>query len=170
MSTHSIASPAIGPRTPSPWPDVFMSMAEAIAHRSKDPRTQHGAVLVDALRCVVATGFNGPPRNYDDGELDWSAPAKYACIVHAEINAVLHGLAQRGEWLDGCTLYVTGHPCSRCMPLIAQSGVYAVHFGLRRSVMVDDADQQLARRLARLGGVNLYQHRYGGVLELVEER
>lgn len=35
-------------REPAPWDRIWMDVAEAIARRSKDPRRQHGAAVVDS--------------------------------------------------------------------------------------------------------------------------
>lgn len=146
------------PRLVPSWDDYFMSLARQAAARSKDPNTQHGAVVVDPLKRVLSTGYNGGCRRIPDRLIDWSRPAKYAFIIHAEENALWH--AQRLD-LDGCTLYVTGAPCSRCMLRIAHVGINHVVYGETSSACVDEADWALTRHIAGLAGVELRQYQAG---------
>jgi deoxycytidylate deaminase len=44
-------------RDPEPWDQVFLAQCRVIAGRSKDPSTQHGAVIVDHRHRVVGQGF-----------------------------------------------------------------------------------------------------------------
>ena len=146
------------PRNPKPWDEIFMEQARTIAERSKDPSTQHGAIIVDRRHRVVSEGFNGPPRTAPDAQVDWSRPAKYAWVIHAEENAVLFGLSARGiDGLDGCVLYVTGQPCPGCMKLLAHVGIGEVRYGARGSACVDAEKWELSRRIARTCGVMLTQ-------------
>ena len=140
------------PREVLCWDEYFMSICNVVALRSKDPSTQHGAVLVDEHMRIVSTGYNGGCRKIDDSLVDWSRPAKYQYVIHAEENALW--TAERKN-LDGCTLYVTGPPCSRCMLRIAHSGVSKVVFGDRTSVCVDEADCGKTLEIADLANVQL---------------
>jgi dCMP deaminase len=147
------------PRTPPSWTDIFLAQCRVIAARSKDPSTQHGALLADRHRRVVSQGFNGPPRRIPDHAVPWERPAKYAWVIHAEENAILFGLAARGiGGLEDCTLYVTGPPCSRCMLRVVHAGIGRVVYGDRGSACVDAEDWALARRIAELGEVELIAH------------
>ena len=146
------------PREVICWDDYFISMCDVVALRSKDPSTQHGAVLVDDHRRVISTGYNGGCRRIDDGMIDWSRPAKYSFVIHAEENALW--TAERKN-LEGCTLYITGTPCSRCMLRIAHSGVSEVVFGNKSSNCVDDSDWAITERIALLAGVKMRNHKGG---------
>ena len=53
------------------WDESFMLMALAIAGRSKDPRTQVGAVFVNADHRVMSVGYNGAPRGLPDSDMHW---------------------------------------------------------------------------------------------------
>lgn len=110
----------------SKWDVRFLEMAKMIATWSRDPSTQVGAVIVDEKKRIVSTGFNGfargvkdTPQRLDDRK--W----KYPLTMHAEHNAVL--FATR-EDLSGCALYVTHHPCARCMSVIAQKDIKQVFY------------------------------------------
>lgn len=129
-----------------------MRICDVVAMRSKDPSTQHGAVLVDEHMRIVSTGYNGGCRKIDDSLVDWSRPAKYQFVIHAEENALW--TAERKN-LEGCTLYVTGPPCSRCMLRVAHSGVSCVVYGSRSSVCVDESDWDRTVQIASMAGVVL---------------
>jgi dCMP deaminase len=146
------------PREVVCWDDYFISMCDVVAMRSKDPSTQHGAVLVDEHKRVISTGYNGGCRRIDDSSIDWSRPSKYPYIIHAEENALW--TAERKN-LEGCTLYITGTPCSKCMLRIAHSGVSTVVFGTKSSNCVDDADWSITKNIAFLAGVEMRNHKGG---------
>lgn len=146
------------PREVVCWDDYFISMCDVVSHRSKDPSTQHGAVLVDEHRRVISTGYNGGCRKIDDRLVDWSRPAKYQFVIHAEENALW--TAERKN-LEGCTLYITGAPCSKCMLRIAHSGVSVVVFGNKSSTCVDESDWKVTERIALLAGIEMRSHKGG---------
>ena len=105
------------------WDFRFMEMAQLVSTWSKDPSTKIGVVIVDRMRRVVSTGYNGFPRGIDDS---WERYAdrehKYAHVVHGELNAILS--ATTG--LEGATLYLfgmPGPPCSSCTKHILQTGI-----------------------------------------------
>lgn len=150
--THYHEHVPTSPRTVPSWDDYFIALARQAATRSKDPSTQHGAIVVDAFKRVLSTGYNGGCRRIPDRCVDWSRPHKYAFVIHAEENALWH--AQRLD-LDGCCLYVTGPPCSRCMLRIAHVGISRVVYGPTQSVSVDTEDWQLSQHIAGLAGVEL---------------
>lgn len=150
------------PREVPCWDQYFLNLARAASARSKDPDTQVGCVIADPRRRVVSTGYNGPPPGINDRGVDWSRPAKYDVVIHAETNAVLH--AQRN--LAGCTLYVTGRPCSVCMRLVAASGVGQVVFSPLPIAMVNEEEWQKTMRVANLCGVVLREVELGGEWEV----
>ena len=105
------------------WDERFLDLAAHIATWSKDPSTQVGAVIVDPLKRVVSTGYNGFPMNTADHlQYYLEREKKLLRVVHAEANAIL--FAKRD--LTGCTLYCTMHPCANCAALIIQSGISRV--------------------------------------------
>jgi len=107
------------------WHERFMSLAEEVSKWSKDPSTQVGCILVKDRR-VISTGFNGLPRGISDS-LDrlTNREIKYEMTVHAEVNAVttaaLHGVST-----DGCDVYITFQPCSRCAAVLINAGVRSI--------------------------------------------
>ena len=106
------------------WNRRFLALAEHIATWSKDPSTKVGAVIVDADRRIISTGYNGFPRDVED--LDQrlnNRDVKYEMIVHGEINAIVFA----NQSLQGTTLYTWPFmPCSRCAGIVIQSGIRTV--------------------------------------------
>ena len=109
------------------WDERFLDMARLVSGWSKDPSTKCGAVIVRPDRTIVSTGFNGFPRGCsDDPEVYANRELKYARVVHAELNAILHAK----EDLTGYTIYTWppgfGPSCDRCSAHIIQSGITRV--------------------------------------------
>jgi dCMP deaminase len=112
------------------WHARFIQLARHIAQWSKDPSTKVGCVVVGQNRQIMSTGYNGFPRGVADTVERLSDRAvKYPMIVHAEENAVAQA-ARVGVSLNGCTLYVTFPPCTRCARSLIQSGIARVHYPL----------------------------------------
>lgn len=107
------------------WEDTFMLLAQLIAQRSKDPRTQTGAVVVDENNIVLGMGYNGFPRNIGQDELPWGKDqdvwvySKYPYSVHAERNAIYNA----NKSVKGGKLYCTLFPCNECAKTIIQCGI-----------------------------------------------
>lgn len=101
------------------WDTRGMEVAKLAASWSKDPSTKVGSSIFDGKR-VVSTGYNGPPSGVPDVPTD--RDTKLRRTIHAEVNSIL--FARRT--LEGCTLYVTHHPCGPCAAIIAQSGISRV--------------------------------------------
>ncbi|AKX33921.1 deoxycytidylate deaminase [Spiroplasma litorale] len=106
------------------WDTYFLAMVKLNAMRSKDPDTQVGAIIVNDLKHIVSTGYNGLPRGLDDDKYPWSRNgeienSKYAYVVHAELNAILSS----GTSVRDCTLYTSLFPCNECAKSIIQAGI-----------------------------------------------
>lgn len=121
------------------WEKYFMEVAKLTAKRSKDPKTQVGAVIVDPKNNhIVSIGYNGLPYGMIDTEdeefggavfnwersddPDWEH-SKHGYVVHAEANAILNSSVVD---LSGMHLYVTMYPCNECAKLIAQKRIAKV--------------------------------------------
>lgn len=114
-------------RMTTKWDIRFLRLAEVVAGWSKDPSTQCGAVIIRPDKTVASMGFNGFPKGCDDDpDIYANRELKYARVVHAEVNAILH--AQ--EPLQGYTLYswppANGPSCDRCTAQIIQAGITTV--------------------------------------------
>jgi len=104
------------------WDQLFMGIAELASKRSKDPRSQHGACIVNEDKRVVSIGYNGFPGGCSDDEFSWESPEKYDYVIHAEINAILNAPTSD---LKGCTMYLYSergyYPCCQgCSQAIVQ--------------------------------------------------
>jgi dCMP deaminase len=110
----------------------YMGLAWIHAAFSKDPSTQVGSVIVGEGNYPLGSGYNGPPRQANDNEINWNRPpkdnpdtySKYDIIVHAEANAIDHTCDQ--GLLDGATLYCTALPCPDCMKEIGRKQIKRV--------------------------------------------
>lgn len=123
--------------TGTDWNTYFMGFAKQAATKSKDPSTKVGCVVIGPDREIRATGFNGLPRGIEDAIERMERPAKYLWTSHAEENAVAQA-ARIGVSLNGCTAYVTHHPCSRCARSLIQAGIRCVVVGPGKTSMPDD--------------------------------
>ena len=113
----------LSPRKTPNRDEKYMGAAFIEASFSKDPSTQNGAVIVTTSNKPLGRGYNGPPPQYNDNDMDWSRPAKYANIIHAEKNAIKHSNPDK---LPGSTIYITGRPCAGCMLAIVDAGISRV--------------------------------------------
>lgn len=106
------------------WHHHFLAEAELISHRSKDPSTKCGAVIVRPNKTIVSKGYNGFPRGVKDTpEVYADRNEKYRRVVHAEMNAVLSA----HQSVEGCGLYVWPFlTCERCCVHMIQAGIQYV--------------------------------------------
>jgi dCMP deaminase len=105
------------------WDSRFMRLALHIAEWSKDRSTKVGCVIVGPANEVRAIGYNGFPRNINDGEQSrHERPLKYSWTEHAERNAI-YNAARIGVPLESCRMYLPWFPCMDCARAIVQSGI-----------------------------------------------
>jgi dCMP deaminase len=110
------------------WNEYFLNIAESVKLKSKDRRTQIGAVIVGRNNEIVSTGYNSFPRGInDDVEERQIRPEKYFWMVHGEMNSILNA-ARIGVSTNGCKMYLTcGVPCSNCGRAIINAGITEVY-------------------------------------------
>lgn len=130
------------------WDQTWVSMVKIISRRSKDPRTQVGAIAVSPDNRQATTGYNGFPIAIEDTIKRWESPTKYDFVVHAEENAILNSPVR----LDGWTLYVTIPPCKRCAPKIVQAGIRRVVY-IREPSSESLLDYKFSERMFEEAGV-----------------
>lgn len=126
------------------WDEYFMTEACVTLMRSPDPKTKHGAVIVNERKRPGGQGYNGFPSGGRDGIYPTTRPEKYSFVIHAEMNAILNCTFPP----VGCTLYVTGLPCSNCMKAIVQAGITKVVYGNIGSNMVPEEESVKTKYLA----------------------
>jgi len=113
------------------WDEYFMRIAAVVATRATCDRKHVGAIIVDPLRRIVSTGYNGSakglPHCDDAGHELKEIDGRMSCVrtLHAESNA----LDDAGRRADGGTLYVTVVPCYDCAKRIANAGIKRVVYG-----------------------------------------
>lgn len=116
----------------SSWDEYFMGLAMWSATRSKDPKTQVGACIVNSEKRIVSVGYNGLTRGMDDDDFPWDSvgettnclyTTKNPWVAHSELNAILNS---HGTDLKGSTMYCTLFPCNECAKAIIQVGIKKV--------------------------------------------
>lgn len=114
------------------WDEFFMLEAIVASKRSKDPRTQVGAVIVDENNHLLSQGYNGAVRGMDDKlDMPWDSLGedtgdimriKNTFVVHAEANAIQNYTGEKIR-LNNSRMYVTLFPCLECTKMIITSGI-----------------------------------------------
>jgi dCMP deaminase len=106
------------------WVEYFRNLAHQVKLKSKDERTQIGAVIVGKDKEIVSTGYNSFPRGIKDNIRDrQERPEKYFWFEHGERNAI-YNAARIGVSTKGCTMYLScGIPCSDCARGIINAGI-----------------------------------------------
>lgn len=116
------------------WDEYFMGIAFISSLRSKDPRTQVGACIVDTEKHILSTGYNGAPLNLSDDDLPWDSLGeatndimniKNTFVCHAEANAIDNYNGNKDK-LKNSTIYVTLFPCVECAKRIIQNKIKKV--------------------------------------------
>ena len=110
------------------WDQVYFSMMYIFGLRSSDPNTKVGALIVNSENILVSAGYNGWPRyiqEMPEGDKRLERPLKYKWIEHGERNAI-YNAGRMGVSLEGCSLYISGVPCTDCARAIIQSGIIEV--------------------------------------------
>ena len=134
-----------------------MSIAEAVAEKSKDPSSKMGCVIVDNNKRIIATGYNGLLQGADESKMTLSErPMKYYFAIHSEMNAVLFA----HQDLTGCTIYNRVATCENCLKYCLQAGIKRfVYKELRvhshstdpkKSMTNIDTDEAVVRLLASM--------------------
>ena len=108
------------------WDARWLEIAGVVSTWSKDPSTKIGAIAVKDKR-LIATGYNGFPRNIEDLDDRWNnREEKYKYVVHAEMNCI-YNANYHNQSLKGSTMYIVGLPvCHECAKGIIQAGVVRV--------------------------------------------
>lgn len=109
---------------------VYMKVAEDIASLSYAKRSKVGCIIVSEDGQIVAQGFNGTPKGYDNcceyedenGELHTKPE-----VLHAESNAISKCAKYFSSTLDS-TIYITLSPCIDCAKSIIQAGIKRIVF------------------------------------------
>lgn len=132
------------------WPSYLMGFAQHAATKSKDG-TQVGAALIGrGGRAVLLTAYNGPPAGVEDLPARRERPAKYLYASHGEANLIAFA-SREGIRTEGCTVYVTHHPCAGCARTLIQAGIRAVVYGPGQTSMPADEFKAAATMFSEAG-------------------
>lgn len=135
------------------WSFWFISLAQFVSYRSRDPSTRVGAVIARPDNTVASIGYNDFPRGISHQPQRYTdRDFRLKAMVHAERNAILNA----HEPLAGCRLFTTFHPCSECAKEIIQSGIRCI---VIRDRLVPDRwkeDMDFSRALLREAGVDVH--------------
>ena len=123
--------PYLRPMHRPSFDEIYMELAQNLAHKSHCVKIKVGSVLTKDTR-IVSLGYNGPPagtHNCDEEWPDVGCPrdSKGSCslALHAEQNAILYA-SKNGVPIEGCTIYVTLSPCLPCARIIFTMGIKKV--------------------------------------------
>ena len=110
------------------WTEYFRNLANNVKLKSKDTKTQIGAIIVGKDNEIVSTGYNSFPRGLDDTiEERQERPEKYFWFEHAERNAI-YNAARIGVSTKGTTMYLSHwFPCSDCARGIINAGITTLY-------------------------------------------
>ena len=135
--------------------DLYMDVAQRVAHLSHGVRLKVGAVIVKDHR-ILSYGYNGTPSGFDncceyktyltpdisdisDGDAILQYPFEDDIgrhfltsnpeVIHAETNAIAK-VAKGGDSSDQASIFITHSPCIECSKLILQSGISSVYYGI----------------------------------------
>lgn len=113
--------------------DIYMELAQNLAHKSHCVKIKVGAVLTQDTR-IISLGYNGPPAGTHNCDEQWpdkgcARDRKGGCslAIHAEENAILYA-AKNKVTIEGARLYVTLSPCLACARIIYTTGIKNVLF------------------------------------------
>lgn len=110
-----------------PWEETWLNVAEVLSRRSHDQNTKVGCVIVDKKNHPVSCGYNGFMQGVDDEKLPCEGKDKYFYMIHSEVNAILHATKS----MEGCTAYLTHHPCISCLQFMREVGIRKIVYNAK---------------------------------------
>ena len=128
--------------------DYFLEIAKHVAQRGTCRRRKVGCVLIDSNSHVVATGYNGVPKNFphcldspcEGAEYPSGEGLELCEAIHAECNAFLQCRSDDSS----LTMYMTTTPCIACARIICNSNV-------KRVVSISQYSHDILSMFARAG-------------------
>ncbi|KAK7498032.1 hypothetical protein BaRGS_00010620 [Batillaria attramentaria] len=146
------------------WDSYFMGVALLSARRSKDPKTQVGACIVNTDNRIVGIGYNGMPSGCKDEDMPWrhkkeveearEDPALYSknpYVCHAELNAVMNRTCAD---VRDSRMYASLFPCNNCAKIITQAGIKEVIYMSKKT----DVEFKATELLFKTAGVKYRQY------------
>ncbi|HEY1645459.1 MAG TPA: deaminase [Candidatus Saccharimonadales bacterium] len=109
--------------------EYFLDMLTKVASRGTCIRRKVAAIITDQDGNIIATGYNGTPRNFDHcidnpcaGASDRPGDTSKCMALHAEQNALLHCRELR----EAHTIYCSCLPCFVCSKMLANTNIKVV--------------------------------------------
>jgi dCMP deaminase len=138
------------------WSTYFTNIAEQVKLKSKDQRTQIGAVIVGHDHEIVSTGYNSFPRGINDDIPErQERPEKYFWMEHAERNAI-YNAARIGVSTKGTTMYLTCDvPCADCTRGIINAGIIRIVLTAGGGAQSTKWDESAKRSLQMFNEANI---------------
>ena len=135
------------------WDKRWLDIAGLVSSWSKDPSTKIAAIAVKDKR-LVATGYNGFPRDIEDTDERWNnREEKYKYVVHAEMNCI-YNANYHNQSLKGATMYIVGLPvCHECAKGIIQAGVSRVVATFDGVPMKWSKSNEITEKMFKVAGV-----------------
>jgi dCMP deaminase len=112
--------------------DFYLNVASDASKLSKARRLKVGAVIVKNDN-ILAYGWNGTARGRDNNcESESIVDGKSTLttldeVIHAEMNAVYKVARSTGN-ADGCDVFITHSPCTKCAAALVQLGAKTVFY------------------------------------------
>lgn len=128
------------------WEEYFMMMAYLSTTRSTCERLHVGCVIVKD-NIVLSTGYNG----FISGtpHVGYIRDGHEQLTIHAETNAVCHGVKEGGRGFKDSTAYVTHYCCINCAKLLISAGVKEIIYA------EDYKNDELVEPLCRIANVKI---------------
>ena len=112
---------------------IWMRVAKVIATMSTCPRREVGAVILNDLGHVLATGFNGVPSGMTScftkdcgASLSPTRDSLDRCLaVHAEMNALMQLRSPR----EASSIVLTASPCKHCIKMLLNTPIDFIVYG-----------------------------------------
>lgn len=143
--------------------DIAMMIAILNSMRSTCCEHRVGACILNEENIIVGSGYNGPPRSLRNcNAQNCFKKCGGSCVgVHAEMNAIFHASAN----VKGATVYVTKHPCIKCIVLLIQNGIkHIVYLEDYKRVpsLIDShvSEEQQANQMFTESGVTIEQFQF----------
>ena len=104
----------------SKWDNLFLKMAMEVSSMSKDKSTKVGSIIVSPDHTKISFGYNGMVAGIEETDDMWNIrDVKMIEVLHSEENNLLNCPFN----VQGCTIYITHQPCTKCIIKLAQAKI-----------------------------------------------
>lgn len=140
------------------WDEFFMGMAFFAASKSRDPITQHGAVIVDGSNSILSIGWNDAIKE------SCKKLEKLPCSEHAESIA----MDRASVSIDSANVYMTGIPCPQCLIRMVGKGIKKVICGSQGEEEMAEMAMSILKESIKSSSITV--ERYTGSLNWMRDR